>query len=274
MNENEPGGDQSQGPGREGKSGLSLPRDEAQGRRPTGARPRRSSGVYDRLRGAAEVNEAAVGRWFIPVVAILVLLFLVNIGMYVTQSNELAAWQREIATLRGQIDAARTDDPGARIEQLRSSMADLDARLATMETADVDLEAIQAELARQNEIIESLSSRMDELEQTPAPADSEADDTAGADESDPQSAGASGQSGDGQWVINLITVTDRASAARMQERLGNMDIDSRIETIDRDGTAMHRLVVPGYPTRDAAADAAPGLKDRLELPGDPWIARE
>lgn len=33
-------------------------------------------------------------------------------------------------------------------------------------------------------------------------------------------------------------------------------------------------VVPGYPSQDAAADAAPGLKDRLELPGDPWIVRE
>lgn len=274
MNENEPGDDQNQGFGREGKSGLSLPRDEAQGRRPTGARPRRNSGVYDRLRGAAEVNEGTVGRWFIPVVAILVLLFIVNIGMYVSQSNELAAWQREIAALREQVDASRGNSPGAEIERLRSSMTDLDARLSSIETADADLEATQAELARQNESIESLSSRMDEMEQTSARTGSEAADAAGAEESGPQSAGTSGQSDGGEWVINLITVRDRASAERMQERLGNMKIDSRIETIDRDGTAMHRLVVPGYPSQDAAADAAPGLKDRLELPGDPWIARE
>lgn len=274
MNENEPGGDQNQGFGREGKSGLSLPRDEAQGRRPTGARPRRNSGVYDRLRGAAEVNEGAVGRWSIPVVAILVLLFIVNIGMYVSQSNELATWQREIAALREQVDASRTDDPAAEVERLRSSVADIDGRLSSIETADADLEAMQDELARQNEAIESLSSQIDEMEQTPARTESEPADAAGAEESGSQSAGASGQSGDGQWVINLITVRDRAAAERMQERLGNMEIDSRIETIDRDGTAMHRVVVPGYQTQDAATDAAPGLKDRLELPGDPWIARQ
>lgn len=274
MNENKPGDDQNQGFGREGKSGLSLPRDEAQGRRPTGARPRRSSGVYDRLRGAAEVNQDAVGRWFIPVVAILVLLFIVNIGMYVSQSNELAAWQREIAALREQVDASRSVGPGAEIERLRSSMTDLDARLSAIETADADLEAIQADVARQNEAIESLSSRVDEMEETPAGTGSEPADAAGAEESGSPSAGAADESGDDQWVINLITVRDRAAAERMQERLSNMEIDSQIETIDRDGTAMHRVVVPGYQTRDAATDAAPGLKDRLELPGDPWIARQ
>lgn len=271
MSENEPGDDQNQGFGREGKSGLSLPRDEAQGRRPTGARPRRNSGIYDRLRGAAEVNEGAVGRWFIPVVAILILLFIVNIGMYVSQSNELAAWQREIAALREQVDASRTTDPGAEIERLRSSVADLDGRLSSIEAADADLEAMQAELAGQNEAIESLRSQVEEMEQAAAQSGSAA---AGAEESGSQSAGTSGQSDGGEWVINLITVRDRASAERMQERLGNMEIDSRIETIDRDGTAMHRVVVPGYQTQDAATDAAPGLKDRLELPGDPWIARQ
>jgi hypothetical protein len=53
-----------------------------------------------------------------------------------------------------------------------------------------------------------------------------------------------------------------------------MGVDSRIDEITRDGRTLYRVVVPGFETHDQARAAAPDLKSRLELPGDPWIAEQ
>lgn len=273
MSENESGDAHDRGLGRERQSGLSLPRDESRGRS-TGARSGRPSGVYDRLRGATAVDESVVARWFIPVVLLLVVLFVVNISMYISQNNELTAWQSEIAALREQVEASGNNDRDSEIDRIRASVEGLGTRLAAIEQMNTDLQALQTEVARQNETIEALSGRMDAIEQASAGSGGTGSDAGSSDDSGSQSAGTADQSGGGKWVINLITVADRASAESMQKRLGNMEIDSRIETITRDGKSLHRVVVPGYDSQEAAADAAPGLKDRLELSGDPWIARQ
>lgn len=274
MSENEPGDASDRGLGRERQSGLSLPRDETRGR-PTGARTGRPGGVFDRLRGAAAVDESVVARWFIPVALLLIVLFVVNIGMYISQNNELTARQDEIAALRQQVEASVNSDRDPALDRIRASVERLGTRLAAIEQMNTDLQALQTEVARQHEAIEALSGRMDAIEQASAGSGDTDSDAGRSDDSGSQSAGTTDQSGSGgEWVINLITVADRASAESMQNRLGNMEIHSRIETITRDGKSLHRVVVPGYESQEAAADAAPGLKDRLELSGDPWIARE
>lgn len=273
MSENEPGDDQGQGFVREGKSGLSLPRDGAENQA-TETRPRSKASVYEKLRHAGSMNESVVARWFAPVAVLLVILFIVNAAMYFSQSSELAAWKSEVAALRTQLETSRSNDPGPELDRILASVEGLDARLGSVEERTAGIQALQEELAAQNDRIEALGSRIDGLEQSPDESGSTASGSGSGETSGSQPAEASGQSGDGEWVINLITVSDRASAEQVVKRLDEMGVDSRIEPTIRDGKSLHRVVVPGFQSHDQARNAVPSLKDGLELSGDPWIARQ
>lgn len=273
MSENESGDDPEQGYGRQGKIGLSLPREDA-GDRATGSRPRRGAGVYEKLRRGGGASESAAARWFIPAAALVVILLIVNAAMYFSQSSELSAWKSEIAALRNELEASRGSSPGPELDRVVASVDSLDTRLQSVEDALAGIEALREDVATQNERIEALGGRIDEIEQAASASGGAAPQAGGSEAPDSQPAQSSGQSGDGEWVINVITVSDRASAEQVVKRLDDMGVDSRIEPTTRDGKSLHRVVVPGFQSQDQARGAVPGLKDGLELSGDPWIARQ
>lgn len=273
MSENRTGDDQGQGFARDGKSGLSLPRDGAENRA-TGPRPRRKAGVFESLRRAGSVHESVAARWFVPAAALLLVLFIVNAAMYFSQSSELSALQSDVAALRTQLETSRNNDPGPELDRILASVESLGARLGSVEEMTSGIQSLQEEFAAQNDRIEALGSRIDELEQAVDQSGGAASGSDSSETSGSQASGVSGSSGGGEWVINLITVSDRASAEQVVTRLNEMGVDSRIEPTTRDGKSLHRVVVPGFQSRDEARNAVPGLKDGLELSGDPWIARQ
>lgn len=274
MSENETSDDQDRGSSRPGKSGLSLPKEDP-GVRPTGPRSRRETSLYDKLRRAGQLDENTAGRWFIPLTALVVVVLVAGIAAYRSHGTALTALENEVAALRAQMQDSDNTDLASRIDRLLARVEGLGARLDSMENLNTELQALRRTVTGHTDSLEALSGRLEELEQAPTGSDSsqtesesaEADATAGG------AAPASGQSGDGEWVVNLITVSERTSAEGVKKRLDDMGIASQIVPITREGKSLLRVVVPGFESRGEAEAAAPGFKKRLDLPGDPWIAR-
>lgn len=274
MSENRPGNYQDPGPGREGPSGLSVSREDAEHRK-ADTRPRRDTGIQGKLRRSSRIDADIVSRWFIPAAALVLILFIIIVAMYFSQGSELNALKRDVAALGEQ--STDTSTLSSDMDQVLARVDELDARMNSAEGMSAEIQTLREDVTRLNETIEALTGRLDELEQAP-----EAPGTAGGAGSDSGDTEASGseptpaadQGGSGDWVINLITVADRAAAERFQERLNTLDVESRIESITRDGKTLQRVVVAGYGSRNEARDAAADLKNRLELSDDPWIARQ
>lgn len=272
MSANETGDEHQRDFEREGKSGLSLPRDETGGRA-TGPRGRRAAGMYDKLKQASGAGDGTPARWLVPAAAVVVVLLVVNIAMYFSQSNELAAWKSEIAALRERVAASGSNDLGPEVDRIAARLEGLSTRVEASRETSATVEALRADLTRQNQRIEALAARVDELEKSASQPGGGAE-TSGTGASDAQPAGAAGEQDGGAWVINLITVSDRASAESVRNTLQEKGVDSRIEPVTRDGNTLLRVVVPGFASRAEASDAVPGLKESLGLPGDPWISRQ
>lgn len=271
MNENRPRNYQGPSLGGEGKSGLSVTPEDAENRS-TGTRPRRDTGIQGRLRRTSQIDADTVSRWFIPAAALVLILFIIVVAMYFSQGSELNALKRDVAALGEQ--STDTSMLSSDMDQVLARVDELDARMNSAEDMNTEIQALREDVARQNETIETLTSRIDELEEAPSTSGSADSGSGDTGASGTQSTPAADQASSGDWVVNLITVADRASAERFQERLGTLDVDSRIESITRDGKTLQRVVVSGYGSRDEARDAAADLKNRLELSDDPWIARQ
>lgn len=271
MSENRPGNYQDPGPGREGQSGLSVSREDAEHRK-TGARPRRDTGIQGRLRRSGQIDAEVVSRWFIPTAALVLILFIIVVAMYFSQGSELNALKRDVAALGEQ--STDTSMLSSDMDQVLARVDELGTRISSTEGVNVEIQALREDITRQNETIETLTSRIDELEKASSTSGGADSSSSNTEASGSQSTQAADQAGTGDWVINLITVADRAAAERFQERLGTLDVNSRIESITRDGKTLQRVVVSGYGSRNEARNAAADLKNRLELSDDPWIARQ
>lgn len=271
MSENRPGNYQDSGPSREGQSGLSVSREDAEHRK-TGNRPRRDSGIQGRLRRSSQIDADVVSRWFIPAAALVLILFIIVVAMYFSQGSELNALKRDVTALGEQ--STDTSTLSSDMDQVLARVDELDARMNSAEGMSAEIQALREDVTRLNETIRALTGRIDELEEAPGTAGGADSDSGDTGASGSESTSAADQGGSGDWVINLITVADRAAAERFQERLTALDIDSRIESITSDGKTLQRVVVAGYGSRNEARDAAADLKNRLELSDDPWIARQ
>lgn len=277
MSANETGDEHQRDFEREGKSGLSLPRNETGGRA-TGPRGRRAAGMYDKLKQASGAGDGTPARWLVPAAAVIVVLLVVDIAMYFSQSNELAAWKSEIAALRERVAASGSNDLGPEVDRIAARLEGLSTRVEASQETSAAVEALRADLTRQNEQIEALAARVDEFEKSASQpgggAETSDTDTSDTGASDAQPSGSAGEQDGGAWAINLITVSDRASAESVRNTLQEKGVDSRIEPVTRDGNTLLRVVVPGFASRAEASDAVPGLKESLGLPGDPWISRQ
>jgi cell division septation protein DedD len=156
---------------------------------------------------------------------------------------------------------------GPELDRLRERMEEFGERADDIDDLKTEVRALRAAISEQTGRIEALNGRLDKLEQarTASP---------GSDSSQESSTQASTQSGDGSWVINLITVGDRASAESFQERLEKLGATSRIEPVTVEDKTLLRVVVPGFESRQAARNAGAELKDQLKLTDDPWITRQ
>ncbi|MDZ7839242.1 MAG: SPOR domain-containing protein [Gammaproteobacteria bacterium] len=266
MSEDEPGGTRNQGTPGEGRSGLSLSREESENRSAR-RRARRSPGVYGKLQQAVQAPESVVARWFIPLAGLVVVLLIVIVAMHLSRGGELDALNREVAALRAQAEASNIDGLSSEIDRLAARVEGFTAQLADIDELNADLQALEAEVTQQNEAIDAVSGRMDELEQ--------ASNRSGTGEPSTSPAGqASQQAGDGNWVVNLITVADSAAAEQVRKGLAEAGFEARIVPVTIDGKALRRVVVGGFESFEAATGAAPAMKEHLELSDDPWITRE
>lgn len=267
MSENTPGDDRDPQRGRQGQIGLSVPREEA-AQRSTTTRPRRRPGGAEKFQQAARVDPDVVGRWFLPVTVLLLVLLVIVAIVTFAQGSRLEALQRQVAALNEQVVES---GPDTRLRQLSERVETLGDRLDSTGGPGAEIEALRGTLVEQSEKIQALSDRLAGLEQGTG-GGSGSSDTGGA--SGEASPAASGDAGGGSWVINLITVADQASAEAFQKRLEKLDVDSRIQSVTVEDKPLLRVVVPGFQSRDAAENAGAEMKRELELPDDPWITRE
>lgn len=266
MSEDEPGGKRNQDFPGEGRSGLSLSREESENR---SARPRsrRSPGVYGKLQQAVHAPESVVARWFIPLAGLVIVLLIVNVAMHLSGGGELDALKREVAALKSRAETSNIDGMSAEMDRLAARVEGLTAQLTDIDELKANLQTLDAEITRQNETIEAFSGRMDELEQTSSRSSDGESSTSPAGE-------ASQQAGDGSWVVNLITVADSEAAEQVQKGLAEAGFEARIVPVTIDGKELRRVVVGGFESFEAATGAAPAMKEHLELSDDPWITRE
>lgn len=270
MSENDSSDEPGDDFARSGQSGLSLPREDAENRTAR-SRSRRGAGIHERFRQAGGMSEHAAARWLVPAAVVVILLLVVTIVMELSQRGTVAALEDRVATLQQELEAASGNDARAEIERMARRLEGLGERLDTVDELQAELQALRTALTQQQETITALTGRLDELEQASSGSGG-ADQSANAPA--PEPAQTSDASGAGEWVVNLITVADRSSAENVQKQLAELNVSARIDSISRDDKSLYRVVVPGFPSRDAAQTAAPGLKQDLDLADDPWITRQ
>lgn len=265
MSENESGDNREQPRGKEPQIGLSFPRDNTDEDASSSTnRPRRKPGAYENLQRAARVDDGVVARWFLPLAVLFLILFVIGIAIFLAQSSRLDDLERQVTALEKQAAGA---DPVSGLERIRDRVEALEERSSTPDSVDAEIRALRDVVAEQGGKIEALTGRLDKL------AQSSGGSGAGESESNNDSGTPSGRV-EGGWLINLITVADRASAEAFQKRLDKLDVTSRIQSVTVDNKTLLRVVVPGFQSRDAAENTGNDLKKRLELSDDPWITRQ
>jgi len=262
MSDNRSDDSKDSGAGDNPQIGLSLPGEEAR-QRPKAERGKQGAGSQAKPRRAVHVDQNLAARWFLPAAIVLFLIFILLASLYIAQGGRLDTLQRRVAEMNERL--ANTDADTS-IEQLRARIDALDDRLEIFSELGSGIRALEHSVAEQNSTIEQLTGRLDELEQ--ASKDTVADSDATAADASPSTQSA------GNWVINMITVADRAAAEDFQKRLDELRVKSRIQSVTIEGKSLLRVVVPGFPSQDAAKNAGADLKKKLELSDDPWIARQ
>lgn len=258
----------------EAEDGLTAPREDSPGNATSNpSRPQGGPTAYDKLVRSRRGGNNTMERWFVPVSAMILATFVVGIIVTLSRGDDLNALENEVTALKEQTQELGTsDDIRTDLDQLDARVEGITTRLSSAQDVSADIQALQSQVAEQNAALETLTARVGELEQ--ASSASSATGSGSSSSTASTSTQSSGQTGSGTWVINLITVADRASAEQFQERLNGMNIESRIEAVTRDGKTLQRVLVPGYGSQDEARSAVPELKSRLGLSDDPWIARE
>lgn len=269
MNENRPEDEPNLGPGGEPRSGLSVSREDTDGRSPPPRSRRSSPGAADKLWQAAQADESIVAHWFLPVAGLVLVLLIVTITLYFSHGGQLNTLSRQVAALQEQNVGATS---GSEVDRVLARVDELGSRIGAIKELDAEVKALRDQLLEQNKRIEALAGRVEAIDKAPAAA-STGTGSSSSGESNTQTAPAESQAEGGEWVVNLITLGDLEAAESFQERLDKLGIESRIEAITSGDKTLQRVVVPGFSSQEAAQQVVPELKQRLELSDDPWITR-
>lgn len=77
---------------------------------------------------------------------------------------------------------------------------------------------------------------------------------------------------DGQWQLVLISLTDANRAVQVLTTLRDKGFAVQEKTVVRSGRTLHRLLLPGFETREAALKARASIEQALGLSGT-WVWR-
>ncbi len=75
---------------------------------------------------------------------------------------------------------------------------------------------------------------------------------------------------DGQWQLVLISLADSKSAERLLESFHERGFAAQDKTVVRQGRTLHRLLLPGFVSVDAALKAREGIEQQLGL-SETWV---
>ena len=75
---------------------------------------------------------------------------------------------------------------------------------------------------------------------------------------------------DGQWQLVLISLTNALRAGQVLSDFHRRGYAVRDKTVLRDGRILHRLLLPGFDSKDAALAARDQLEQQLGV-SDTWV---
>ncbi len=80
------------------------------------------------------------------------------------------------------------------------------------------------------------------------------------------------QSGTGDWVINLVSLSNEQDARTELERLRQLGIRAEVQRAQHEGRTWYRLRVTGFDSRDGATAYVDTIADKAGLQ-NPWVTR-
>lgn len=268
MSNKQPGDEQIERILWEAEDGLQAPGEQDRQAVPGDGNADRDSGVRGPTR-PLRPRQDPVSRWLLPAATVVLVVLVVGALMLLSQGDRVARLEREVAALRGNGAGQET------LDGLRSDLRDLDARVADLSNRiDVNGNEARREIAQQLESqrgeIEALSGRMAALEKSAGAPANKGSEKASSSSAAP----AADSTSSGRWVVNLVAVADAASAEQVRERLRDMGVKSRIESIKAGDTSLRRVTATGFGSYEQARDFASRAKKTLGLSEDPWVSRE
>jgi len=69
---------------------------------------------------------------------------------------------------------------------------------------------------------------------------------------------------EGQWKLQVASFSGQSNAEKLMVRLRRTGYQANIETLQRDKSSLHRVLIPGYPDRTAANLAALSISKQIE----------
>lgn len=223
----------------------------------------------------------ANNRSILPVIIVAVLVLIAVGYMYFSEADRVVALENQVNNLSRRVDAVgeATELP-KRVAQLETRMAQLDDRLEAIGGVGASVQGVKQAVADLSTQLGALSKQISAVEASvqapltaaPSPQASPSAAQSPAETAEPEAQPSSGAA-DRTWEINLISVTDLKAANQIRQRLADIGVQARIDTVPHEGKSLHRVVVPGFASYTDAQGAATRIKRALNLTEDPWIAR-
>jgi len=243
----------------------------------TGPAPARSGRTHGPAWRVALSDHVAIPLWVVPTAALTVALLVIGGLMLLSRLDDLDVLERRVVALH-----ARSENQTIVSEaMLRTELQHVNARidgLGTRLDAARDLRdtlnSIRRALSKQQDRVDALAARLDGLAGNGA-ANAAPEREPGYSSSVDKHAGSKGAAASGEtWVINVVSLADPASARQVEQRLGAMGIDARVDMVEMNRRSLRRIVVPGFDSRAEARDTASRLHQQLGLSEEPWISRQ
>lgn len=151
----------------------------------------------------------------------------------------------------------------ARLTPMDSRTTELSELNARMDTLAISVATLETRILQETVQAKTVSTSTPEV----APGDTQAanDKTAAAAQTQPQGIGS-----DNPWIINLLTLYDKASANQFMEKARAQGIRADTNQVSVQGQPVWRVQVSGFSTRDEASAYGDISREKLGL-GSIWI---